>query len=554
MNNTLGMRTTLTLGLLALAIGNVPARAQEYIVEPIVDTVATQPIGEQGFTQAELDQMLAPIALYPDALLSQVLIASTYPLEIVEAARWSQQNSRLEGEAAVKAVADRSWDPSVKALVAFPDLLAQMNEDLEWTRRLGDAMLYQEPQVMDSIQFLRARADDAGSLESTEHVRVIREEKTIIIEPAETRVVYVPYYDPYIVYGTWWRPAYPPVYWARPSYYYRGYPGFYWGAGIHVSSGFFFSSFYWPQSSIVIVNTPRYYQPARYYGSRHYYAPGQRWQHNPVHRRGVAYRHPDVKKRYEQPRLKAGPVTRWPLSGSTASQASRSAPDRRRADGARTDRAWDRNTTAGRDIRDSDGAAPNRTARSADDWRNRTAGTARVQGRIQDDERRSPRASGTTHASPGARTARPSPSATEARLRGTRDTTRVQQSATAPTQQAASGSQRVTSQRQITSQRQQATSPPQRTASAATRSNPRAQPPSVQRQRQTVSRAPQATTSGRPDRTADAAPAPQPRATSRGNGRTTESRASGNAQREARGTNAQNKRRGVPGQNGRRQE
>ena len=543
MNKTLGMRTTLALGLLALALATVTARAQEYLVEPIAATVATESTDEQGFTQAELDQMLAPIALYPDALLSQVLIASTYPLEIVEAARWSQQNPHLEGEVAVEAVADRGWDPSVKALVAFPDLLAQMNHDLEWTRRLGDAMLYQEPQVMDSIQFLRARADAAGSLESTEHVRVIREEKTIIIEPAETRVVYVPYYDPYIVYGTWWRPAYPPVYWARPSYYYRGYPGFYWGSGVHVSSGFFFSSFYWPHSSIVIVNTPRYYQPALYYGSKHYYKPGQRWKHNPVHRRGVAYRHPDVRKRYDSPRLKAGPVTRWPLSGRTTSQAGRSTPDRRRADGAQTDRSWDRNTAA-RSSRESDRAGVNRDGRSANDWRDRTAGTTRAQGRVQAEERRSPRASGTTHASAGARAARPSASSTEARLRGTRETARRQPSAAALPQPAASRTQRPVS------QRQQATSPPQRTASAAPRSNPRAQPPSIQRQqRQPAARAPQATSSGRSDRTAAAPPTRQPRATGRGSGRTTESRASGSAQREVRGASAQDTRRGFPGQN-----
>ncbi|MFU8820721.1 MAG: DUF3300 domain-containing protein [Gammaproteobacteria bacterium] len=550
MNNTLGMRTTLALGLLAVAIATVPAGAQEYVVEPIIDSVATQSPDEQGFTQAELDQMLAPVALYPDALLSQVLIASTYPLEIVEAARWSQQNAHLEGEAAVEAVADRGWDPSVKALVAFPDLLAQMNEDLEWTRRLGDAMLYQEPAVMDSIQFLRARADAAGSLESTEHVRVIREEKTIIIEPAETRVVYVPYYDPYIVYGTWWRPAYPPVYWARPSYYYRGDPGFYWGSGIHVSSGFFFSSFYWPHSSIVIVNTPRYYQPARYYGPTHYYAPGQRWKHNPVHRRGVAYRHPEVKQRYDSPRLKAGPVTRWPLSGSTASRAGQSTPDRRRADGARTERSWDRNTdTAARSSRNSDRAEVNRDGRTANDWRDRPASTARVQGRVQAEERSSARASGTTRASPGVRAARPSVSSTEARLRGIRDTARVQPSAAARPQPAASRTQPPVS------QRQPVTSPPQRTASAATRLDPRAQPPSVQRQRPPASRAPRATSSGRPERTAAAAPVPQPRATSRGNGGATDSRAApGNPQREARWTSAQNTRRGEPGQNGRRRD
>jgi hypothetical protein len=304
MNNA-GTRITLTLGLLALVLGMSPARAETYIVEPITEPAGTQ-AGDQGFTQAELDQMLAPIALYPDALLSQVLIAATYPLEIVEAARWSRQNPQLSGEDAVAAVADREWDPSVKSLVAFPDLLARMDEDLEWTRGLGDAMLFQETQVMDSIQFLRARADAAGNLESTEYVNVIREEKTIVIEPARTRIVHVPYYDPYVVYGTWWWPAYRPIVWAPPAYYYGygGYPGYYWGAGIHISTGFFYSSFYWPQRSVVIINAPRYYTPPRYWSSRphyrprHYYTPGQKWRHNPIHRRGVAYRQPEVRERY----------------------------------------------------------------------------------------------------------------------------------------------------------------------------------------------------------------------------------------------------------------
>jgi hypothetical protein len=304
MNNA-GTRITLTVGLLALALGMSPARAETYIVEPITEPASAQ-ASEQGFTQAELDQMLAPIALYPDALLSQVLIAATYPLEIVEAARWSRQNPQLSGEDAVAAVADREWDPSVKSLVAFPDLLARMDEDLEWTRGLGDAMLFQETQVMDSIQFLRARADATGNLESTEYVKVIREEKTIVIEPAQTRIVHVPYYDPYVVYGTWWWPAYRPIVWAPPAYYYGygGYPGYYWGTGIHISTGFFYSSFYWPQRSVVIINAPRYYTPPRYWSSRpyyrphRYYTPGQKWKHNPIHRRGVAYRQPEVRERY----------------------------------------------------------------------------------------------------------------------------------------------------------------------------------------------------------------------------------------------------------------
>jgi len=108
---------------------------------------------EAAFSQAELDQMLAPVALYPDTLLSQILMASTYPLEVVEASRWSRQNPGLEGARAVDAVADKDWDPSVKALVAFPQVLELMNKDLEWTRRLGEAFLIQEAQVMDTIQW-----------------------------------------------------------------------------------------------------------------------------------------------------------------------------------------------------------------------------------------------------------------------------------------------------------------------------------------------------------------------------------------------------------------
>lgn len=359
MNNA-GTRITLTLGLLALVAGSTPARAETYRVEPITDTAA--PSAEQGFSQAELDQMLAPIALYPDALLSQVLIAATYPLEIVEAARWSRQNPQLSGEEAVAAVAEQGWDPSVTSLVAFPDLLARMDEDLEWTRKLGDAMLYQETQVMDSIQFLRARADATGTLESTEHVKVIREEKTIVIEPAQTRIVHVPYYDPYVVYGTWWWPAYRPVVWAPPAYYYGygGYPGFYWGSGIHISAGFFYSSFYWPQRSVVIINTPRYYYPPRYWNSRPYYkhyrnyayTPGQKWKHNPVHRRGVAYRQPEVRDRY----------VRYSPGSKSVSTGSFSGAQRPSRDGAAYNRSG-RDDRNGRDNREWSGDNQRNAAR-----------------------------------------------------------------------------------------------------------------------------------------------------------------------------------------------
>src|SRR5690242_21301783 len=126
-------------------------------------------------TQPELDQMLAPIALYPDSLLSQILMASTYPLEVVEAARWSRANPGLKGEDAVDAVEQRDWDPSVRSLAAFPQVLAMMDQQIEWTARLGDVFIAQEPQVMETVQNLRQRAYQAGNLRSTEQAYVIQQ-------------------------------------------------------------------------------------------------------------------------------------------------------------------------------------------------------------------------------------------------------------------------------------------------------------------------------------------------------------------------------------------
>ncbi|MEN1728839.1 MAG: DUF3300 domain-containing protein, partial [Pseudomonadota bacterium] len=144
------------------------------------------------FTEAELDSILAPIALYPDSVLSHVLIASTYPLEVIQAARWSRDNPDLDGELAVASVEDFDWDPSVKALTAFPELLERMDEDIEWTQQIGDAFLAQEASVIASIQNLRDRAYAQGHLRTNDHVRVVREERIIYIEPKRTRTVYVP--------------------------------------------------------------------------------------------------------------------------------------------------------------------------------------------------------------------------------------------------------------------------------------------------------------------------------------------------------------------------
>ncbi len=240
------------------------------------------------FSQAEIDQLLAPIALYPDTILSQVLIASTYPIEVVQADRWARTNTSEKGADAVKLVEKKDWDPSVKALVAFPDILKRMSDDIDWTQKLGDAFLSDEGRVMDSIQSLRKKAYASGSLNKVQHLKVQREDDGIVIEPAEERVVYVPVYDTRVVYGNWWWPDYPPVYWHHPSYTYVS--GFYWGSSIFVGPSFFYSSCHWRQRHVVVVNN--------HYGPRPYFYTGRsivhyhgsiEWRHAPIHRRGVAY-------------------------------------------------------------------------------------------------------------------------------------------------------------------------------------------------------------------------------------------------------------------------
>ena len=253
------------------------------------------------FTQRELDRMLAPIALYSDSLLSQILMAATYPLEVVEAARWSQANPRLQGREAVAAVEHMPWDPSVKSLVAFPRILATMNERLQWTRDLGDAFLEQEPHVMQTIQDLRRRAIAAGTLRSSPEVHVEQRDRLVYIEPADAAVAYVPYYDPVVVYGTWWWPAYPPVWWAPwPGYVVGPYyaSAYYWGPAITVGTAFFFGAFDWHRRHATVVHRHQHIVVDRTAFDAHLRPQvGSRWIHDPHHRRGVDYRSERVRQR-----------------------------------------------------------------------------------------------------------------------------------------------------------------------------------------------------------------------------------------------------------------
>jgi hypothetical protein len=159
---------------------------------------------------------VAPIALYPDNLLSLVLMASTYPVEVVQAERWAKENKKLKGDQLKAAVDKQPWDDSVKSLVATPDVLAMMSSKLDWTVKLGDAVLAQQSDVMDAIQRLRARADANNKLTSNKQQRVTKTQQggrqIITIEPTDPNMIYVPYWDPAVVYGEWPYAEYPPYY------------------------------------------------------------------------------------------------------------------------------------------------------------------------------------------------------------------------------------------------------------------------------------------------------------------------------------------------------
>lgn len=307
------MQTTQITKLSLLAVSTLlmsgcvsATTAQQAVTQTPLQSQQVMPQG--SYTEAEIAQLLAPIALYPDSLLSHILIAATYPLEVIQAERWLSENPTLTGTAAVEAAADKPWDPSVIALTATPDVLKRMSDDIAWTQNLGEAVLTDEEQVLAGIQVLREQAYAEGQLASNEHVLIEREQanKTIVIETVKREYIYVPYYDPRVVYGSWRWYEYPPVFWPRPTLSVSigngWYNGIYWGVSYHVPSAFYFSYMAWPQRHIV-VNHHYYHQPPRRHPHRyHVIDEGKRWQHNPQHRRGVAYKHRDLQR--DQPKYK----------------------------------------------------------------------------------------------------------------------------------------------------------------------------------------------------------------------------------------------------------
>ncbi|HVJ39532.1 MAG TPA: DUF3300 domain-containing protein [Stenotrophomonas sp.] len=267
---------------------------------------------EAVFSREELDQMVAPIALYPDPLLAQVLMASTYPGNVADAVAWSKAHPKAKGDDAVKQVADQPWDPSVQSLVAFPQALATLGQDPAWVQRLGDSFLAQPDQVMDAVQRLRRQAQAAGNLGSNQYQNVsvqdaapepamasapagdaglataAEPEQTIVIQPADPAVVYVPSYNPTTVYGSWAYPAYPPAYYPPPPGYYAGNAlaaGLAFGVGVAITDSLW-GGFDWHHDDVDI-NVNRY---NNINVNRRLDVNQNTWRHDPSHRDGVPYR------------------------------------------------------------------------------------------------------------------------------------------------------------------------------------------------------------------------------------------------------------------------
>jgi hypothetical protein len=245
-------------------------------------------------SQAQIDQILAPIALYPDTLLSHILVASTYPLEIIQAARWRAVNEDLNEQQALNAVEDKNWDPSVQALVPFNDLLQKLSEDLNWLQSLGSAFLVNEQQILTSVQNLRQRAYEQGNLADNDYVDVEQKEGAFIIETVRKEVVYVPYYDTRVIYGNWRWQNYQPYYWHRPSHSVFN-AGSYWSIGFDIRPSFYFGGFHWRNRHVVANYHYRNHADRHWSNSynRHQVVRVKeypRWRHNQQHRRGAQHR------------------------------------------------------------------------------------------------------------------------------------------------------------------------------------------------------------------------------------------------------------------------
>ncbi|WP_191577255.1 DUF3300 domain-containing protein [Achromobacter insolitus] len=279
---------------------------RDFLITVTLLSASAATLAQSSFTKQELDQMLAPVALYPDALLSQLLMASTYPEDVAAAAAWSSKNTTLSGDAAVKAVQDQPWDPSVMSLAGFPSVLDMMGRQPDWVRSVGDAFLDQPEDVMSSVQRLRTQAKNAGTLQTNAQQKVSTQEaggNTIVtIEPASPTVVYVPTYNPTTAYGTWAYPSYPPAYYPPPvgsAFASAMVSGLAWGTGIAIADSLW-GGFDWGHNDVDIdvnrynnINVNRRIDASR---------GNVNWNHDPARRGNAPYRNTATQQRFDSQR------------------------------------------------------------------------------------------------------------------------------------------------------------------------------------------------------------------------------------------------------------
>lgn len=281
-------------------------------------TQTLSPPGAVVYSPQQLDQLLAPIALYPDALLAPILMAATYPLEVIEAYRWvsAPNHSQLRGDELAAALEDQDWDPSVKALVPFPQVLGMMNDQLGWMQQIGDAFLAQQVDVMNAVQRLRAQAIAAGTLQAMDEQIVGSQDQAITIAPINPETVYVPVYDP-TVYGPWPYPDYPPDYFVPPGSIVE--PGAFTWIPIGVVTVLWgWDHWDWRHHRIHI-DPDRYKRLNKGKGEPEHrpHATFDSWAHDPRHRRGVPYRDPVTLDRF-RPNPGGSPAPRLNFRGFEA--------------------------------------------------------------------------------------------------------------------------------------------------------------------------------------------------------------------------------------------
>src|SRR5438067_2640660 len=305
--------TSLSFSPLLLAQQTAPAAPSQDMTKT---ANAPAPEAAPKIPNHQLDSLVAPIALYPDPLLAQILAASTYPLEIIELEQWLKRNPDLKDQALADAVAKQPWDASIQAMAVFPDMVTRLSANVAWTTNLGNAFLARQQDVMDAVQRMRAKAQSKGALETTAQQKVETEtvegaQEAIVIEPANSQYMYVPSYDPAVVYG-------PPV-WPYPAYY---YPGFVPGAGLAFGTGIILGAAWannwgncnWGHGDVTINNKNNFNRNNINNVNRG--QQGGKWQHNAQHRGGAPYGDRNTANKYGgRARQQAGAVNR-PGGGS----------------------------------------------------------------------------------------------------------------------------------------------------------------------------------------------------------------------------------------------